>query len=76
MIKNPRTNAMQHYISQSDAEAFHSKFYTLWSMSLLFDRSWQRLITDLVDAGIKPFSPDGVNYDNISLKDEVDQHLA
>jgi len=75
-IKNPRTNALQHYISQSDAEAFHSKFYTLRSMSLLFDRSWQRLTADIADANIKPFSPDGVNYGNIFLKDEVDQHLG
>lgn len=61
-IRNPRTNAMQHYISQSDAVAFPSKFYTLRSMSLLFDRSWQRLNADWTDAEIKPFSPDGVNY--------------
>lgn len=60
-IKNPRTNALHHYISQPDAEAFHSKFYTLRSMSLQFDRSWQRLTADLADTDIKPFSPDGVN---------------
>lgn len=74
-IRNPRTNIMQHYISQSDGKAFHSKFYTLRSMSSQFDRSWQRLTAELTDAGIKPFSPDGTNYGNIFLKDEVDQHL-
>ena len=74
-MRNPRTNAMQIYISQSDGDAFHSKFYTLRSMSSQFDRSWQRLTADLADAGITPFSPDGSNYGNIFLKDEVDQHL-
>lgn len=67
---------MQHYINQSDGKAFHSKLYTLRGMSLLFDRSWQRLTAELTDARIKPFSPDRENYGNIFLKNEVDQQLG
>jgi hypothetical protein len=45
-------------------------------MSLLFDQSLQRLTMDLADLGIEQISPDGANYSNIFLKDEVDQRLG
>ena len=75
ILKNPRTNAMQRYISASDEAAFHSKFYTLRSMSAEYDRSWQRLTAELTETGIRPFSPDGADYGKIYFKDEVDQYL-
>lgn len=67
---------MQLYISPTDAQAFHTKFYTLRSMSAEYDRSWQRLNTELAEAGIKPFSPDGLYYGKIYLKEDVDSYLG
>ncbi len=74
-IRNPKTNAVQNYISQSDAEAFHAKFYTLRIMSSKFGRSWQRLSAELAAASIKPFSPGGENFGHIYLREQVDRHL-
>ena len=74
-IRNPRTNAEQMYISVSDAEAFHAKFYTLRIMSSKFGRSWQRLSAELAAANIKPFSPGGENFGHIYLREQVDRHF-
>ncbi len=74
-IRNSKTNAVQNYISQSDAEAFHAKFYTLRIMSSKFGRSWQRLSAELAAASIKPFSPGGENFGHIYLREQVDRHL-
>ncbi|MGJ8686851.1 MAG: hypothetical protein ACSHWQ_05185 [Spongiibacteraceae bacterium] len=45
-------------------------------MSAEYDRSWQRLNTELAEAGIKPFSPDGLYYGKIYLKEDVDSYLG
>lgn len=74
-IRNPRTNAEQLYISLSDAEAFHAKFFTLRIMSSKFVRSQQSLSAELAAASIKPFSPGGENFGHVYLRDQVDWHL-
>ena len=45
-------------------------------MSAEYDRSWQRLNAELAEAGIRPFSPDGLDYGKIYLKEEVDRYLS
>jgi hypothetical protein len=75
-LQNPRTKAMQPYITKSDAEAFHREFYTLRTLATATGRSWQKLGAELTSAKIEPFSPDGRRYGNLFLKSLVDEYLA
>ncbi|RBI67035.1 hypothetical protein DQW77_17845 [Roseovarius sp. TE539] len=70
-MRNPRTRAYQFYITTEDADAFHERFLTSRTMAKAFGRSWQSLSAELRGKGVTPFSPDGVDYGPIYLRDAV-----
>ncbi|MBU2865991.1 TniQ family protein [Pacificibacter marinus] len=70
-IRNPKTKARQRYITDDDARAFHAKFVTLRTLSKAKGTTWQRLSAQLRQANISPFSPDGVDYGYVYLKEDV-----
>ena len=74
-MRNPKTNAVQHYFSAQDATDFHKRFFTLRTLSKHSGMSWQRSGAFLKEVGVMPFSPDGVDYGNIFLRDEVEAAL-
>jgi hypothetical protein len=75
-MRNPKTNAVQHYFSAQDATAFHTRFFTLRTLSKHSGMSWQRAGAFLKEAGVMPYSPDGVDYGNLFLRDEVELALS
>jgi hypothetical protein len=74
-LPNPRTKAMQGYVTEADAAAFHARFFTLRTASLHFDQSWQILSAKLREHGILSFSPDGEDYGTLWLRSEVEAAL-
>ena len=71
-MRNPKTKAMQPYITSRDAAAFHDKFVTLRTLSKAKGAPWQSLAARLKRAQITPFSPDGTDYGQIYLKAQVE----
>lgn len=70
-MRNPTTKALQQYITAQDAAAFNAKFVTLRTLAKAAGTSRQRASADLREAGIKPYSPDGEDYGNIYLRNDV-----
>jgi hypothetical protein len=70
-MRNPKTRAYQFYITTEDADAFHERFFTTRTMAKAFGRSWQSLSAELRRSGVAPFSPDGIDYGPIYLRDAV-----
>ena len=75
-LRNPKTNAVQHYFSAEDTIAFHARFFTLRTLLKFSGMSWQRSGAFLKDVGILPFSPDGLDYGNLFLRSEVEAALS
>ena len=74
-LKNPKTNAMQPYITAENAKQFHRKFCTLRTLSKATGQSWQKIAGSLAAADILPFSPNGEQYGKVYLKTDV-EHVA
>ncbi|UMA63347.1 TniQ family protein [Roseivivax marinus] len=74
-LRNPRTGALQPYITGEDADAFHATFYTLRTASRSYGFSWQSLVARLKRAGVQPFSSAGEAYGDLYLKRDVDEAL-
>ena len=70
-MRNPKTRAHQPYITTEDADAFQERFFTTRTMAKAFGRSWQSLSAELRQKGVAPFSPDGIDYGPIYLRDAV-----
>ncbi|MCZ4354350.1 hypothetical protein O4H61_17675 [Roseovarius aestuarii] len=68
---NPVTKLQQQVLSPEDIANFHNTYITLKGLSVELQRSWQSLIPDIEGRGIKPFSPDGVDYGPLFLRDEI-----
>lgn len=75
-MQNPKTKALQNYISKADAEEFHAKFVTLRTLAKTHGASWQKMSGELREKGIAPFSPDGRNYGNLYSKSDADAALV
>lgn len=75
-MRNPRTKAMQRYITEKDAAVFHTRFVTLRTLAKAKGVTWQSLAPKLRDAGVLPFSPEGVDYGYLYLKSEVERALS
>ena len=75
-LLNPRTRAMQRYVTQSDADVFHARFFTPRTASLHFHRSWQSLNAELRKQGISTFSLDGEDYGMLWRRAEVEALFA
>lgn len=75
VMENPSTKAQQHYLTEDDAAAFHSKFMTLRTIAQTYGRSWQSAGAELKASGVTPFSPDGRTYGNLFLRGEVEAVL-
>jgi hypothetical protein len=74
-IRNPQAKAVQHYFPAEGTIAFHTRFFTLRELSRFSGMSWRRSSAFLRGFGILPLSPNGVNYGNIFLRDEVETAL-
>lgn len=72
-LRNPRTNALQLYITSEDSHAFHEKFVTLRTLAKVKGITWQKLAASLRKQGVSRFSPDGADYGNLFLKADTDQ---
>jgi hypothetical protein len=70
-LKNPKTNAMQPYITSENARQFHRKFCTLRTLSKATGLSWQKIAGALAASDVAPFSSDGGQYGKIYLKTDV-----
>ncbi len=68
---NPVTKLQQQVLSPEDIANFHNTYITLKGLSVELQRSWQSLIPDIEGHGIKAFSPDGVDYGPLFLRDEI-----
>ncbi|WP_186009220.1 TniQ family protein [Tropicibacter naphthalenivorans] len=75
-MRNPRTKAMQRYITEKDAAVFHARFVTLRTLAKAHGVTWQSLAPKLRNAGVLPFSPDGIDYGYLYLKSEVESALG
>lgn len=76
MMRNPKTNAEQKYISPEDAKSFHRTFFTPRTMALAYQRSWQSLLADLRARKVSAFSPDGEDYGSVFLRSEVEAAIT
>lgn len=72
---NPRTHALQDYIAETDAAEFHTRFFTLRTMSLHYGMSWQQLSSRLRARGIQPFSPEGADFGSLYLRSKIPEDL-
>ncbi|NVK47127.1 MAG: TniQ family protein [Rhodobacteraceae bacterium] len=70
-IQNPKTKALQRYITDEDARAFHAKLVTVRTLAKARGTTWQMLSARLRQAEITPFSPDGMDYGYVYLKEDV-----
>lgn len=75
LMPNPRTNALQYYISSEDAAAFNEKFFTARTLSLHYGQSWQSLSARLRKANCPIFSPDDQNYGTLYLRSDVERYI-
>lgn len=71
-IRNPKTRALQRYITNKDAAAFHGKFMTLRTLAKSQGTSWQKITAALRANNVSQFSPDGKDYGNLYLKADVE----
>ena len=71
-MKNPKTNAMQSYVTTADARRFHQNFYTLRTLAKETGHSWQKLSGILAMHEITPFSPKGIDYGRIFSKSDIE----
>ncbi len=71
VMENPTTKAKQHYLTEDDTAAFHSKFMTPRTIAQAYQRSWQSTGAELKAKGVMPFSPNGEIYGSLYLRDEV-----
>lgn len=71
-FRNPKTKALQLFITNDDAKSFHAKFVTLRTLAKDRETSWQNVFGKMRAQGVAPFSPDGVDYGNIYLRSDVD----
>lgn len=71
-MKNPKTNAMQPYVTTADARRFHQNFYTLRTLAKETGHSWQKLSGILAMHEITPFSPKGVDYGRIFSRSDIE----
>ncbi|UWQ75811.1 TniQ family protein [Leisingera sp. M658] len=69
---NPKTGAMQRFLSPADIEAFHKRFVTLRGLAVEKGMTWQSLRVRLKENGVLPFSPDGEDYGAIFERSEID----
>ena len=74
-LRNPRTKALQPYVTEADAAAFHRRFATLHTLARETGETWQKLSRQLRRAGVAPFSPDGVDYGRLYLRSEAEAAL-
>lgn len=58
---NPKTKAIQRFLTPADIDAFHARFVTLRRLAAIIGRSWQTLRVLLVEAGIEVFTSDGAD---------------
>ncbi|MEN8951585.1 TniQ family protein [Planktotalea arctica] len=72
VLENPTTKAKQHYLTQEDAAAFHSKFMTLRTIAQAYKRSWQSIGAELKTKGVTPFTQSGETFGNLFLRKEVE----
>lgn len=70
-MQNPKTKAEQDYITDEDAANFHERFFTPRTMSLHFEKSWQKISAQMRRQSISAFSPDGEDYGSIYLRADV-----
>ncbi|MFT5864621.1 MAG: hypothetical protein ACI82I_000350, partial [Gammaproteobacteria bacterium] len=75
-LRNPKTKALQLYITDDDAKTFHAKFVTLRTLAEGRETSWQNVSRKLKARGTTSFSPDGVDYGNLYLKSDADTAFA
>jgi len=73
---NPRTNAEQLYITTSDAEAFHAKYFTPRTMANEYRRSWQSMLAELDKQEVAPFRQGDRSYGRVFLRVSVQRSLG
>ncbi|MDE3078995.1 MAG: hypothetical protein KGI94_03050 [Paracoccaceae bacterium] len=71
-MHNPKTKAMQLYITAADAQVFYARFVTLRTLAKNRGVTWQKLSAVLREKGVMPFSPEGIDYGNLYLRAEAE----
>ncbi|WP_052245218.1 hypothetical protein [Halocynthiibacter namhaensis] len=74
-MQNPKTKAEQDYITDEDAANFHEKFFKPRTMSLHFEKSWQKISAEMRLRSICVYSPDGEDYGSIYLRSDIPTDL-
>ncbi len=75
-LKHPRTGVERPYMSPEDIAAFHRRFPTLRTMATEFGKArGSAMLARLEAAGVRRFSPGGVDHGPIWLRAEVEAAL-
>jgi hypothetical protein len=75
-MKHPRTGVERLYMSPEDIAAFHRRFLTLRTMAMEFGTTGRGAILARIDAaGVRRFSPGGVDHGPIWLRAEAEAAL-
>ncbi|TKA97718.1 hypothetical protein FAZ78_04540 [Cereibacter changlensis] len=72
---NPKTRRQQLVMTSEDVAEFHRKYLTTTTMTMEFGVHRLAALATLKAQGAKPFAPNGADYGNIYLRDDVEDHL-
>jgi hypothetical protein len=70
-LRNPKTGIENIFVTAADIAAFHRRFVTMRTLSAETGRAIPELRADLNRAGVAVFSPNGLDFGRLFLREEV-----
>jgi hypothetical protein len=70
-LRNPKTGMENIFVTAADMAAFHRHFVTMRTLSAETGRAIPELRADLKRAGVAVFSPNGLDFGRLFLREEV-----
>jgi hypothetical protein len=71
-LRHPTTKVHWFYLTNQDIQAFHRRFMTPTTMKAELGVHRNMLLRKLREAGVKPFTPNGVSYGTLYLRESVE----
>ena len=71
-LRHPTTKVHWFYLTTQDIQAFHRRFMTPTTMKAEVGVHRNMLLRKLKEAGVKPFTPNGVSYGTLYLRESVE----
>ncbi|MER5172818.1 TniQ family protein [Thioclava kandeliae] len=75
VARNPRSGAMQHYVSCDDLEEFHQRYATAVTLAAEYKQTWQMISAVLREASAWRYAPDGKDLGQLYLRQDIQKHF-